>query len=124
MNGGTASATMVSAGGIEYVAGGIDQGAIVLGQHLVWSGASATSMTIASGGGGYVYGTTTEVAVNGGGFQFVGGQAHLSVASATTVNSGGNQYIFGSGFASGTTVLSGGKQVVGGATTSGGGGLR
>lgn len=123
VNGGTASATMVSAGGIEYVAGGIDQGAIVLGQHQVWSGASATSMTIASGGSGYVYGTTSAVAVNGGGFQFVGGQAHQSVASATTVNSGGNQYIFGSGFASGTTVLSGGKQVVGGATTSGGGGF-
>ncbi len=123
VNGGTASATMISAGGIEYVASGIDRGAIVLGQHQVWSGATATSMTIASGGSGYVYGTTSAVAVNGGGFQYVGGQAHLSVASATTVNSGGNQYVFGSGFASGTTVLSGGKQVVGGATSSGGGGF-
>ncbi len=123
VNGGTASATMISAGGIEYVASGIDRGAIVLGQHQVWSGATATSMTIASGGSGYVYGTTSAVAVNGGGFQYVGGQAHQSIASATTVNSGGNQYVFGSGFASGTTVLSGGKQVVGGATSSGGGGF-
>lgn len=123
VNGGTASATMISAGGIEYVAAGTDRGAIVLGQHQVWSGASATSMTIASGGSGYVYGTTSAVAVNGGGFQYVGGQAHQSVASGTTVNSGGNQYIFGSGFALGTTVLSGGKQVVGGATSSGGGGF-
>ena len=123
VNGGTASATMISAGGYEYVASGTDTGAIVLGQHQVWSGASATSMTIASGGSGYVYGTTSAVAVNGGGFQYVGGQAHLSVASATTVNSGGNQYVFGSGYASGTTVLSGGKQVVGGATSSGGGGF-
>ncbi|WP_295144288.1 hypothetical protein [uncultured Reyranella sp.] len=123
VNGGTASATMVSAGGIEYVAGGTDKGAIVLGVHQVWSGASATSMTIASGGSGFVYGTTSAVAVNGGGFQYVGGQAHQSVASGTTVNSGGNQYILGSGFASGTTVLSGGKQVVGGATSSGGGGF-
>lgn len=123
VSGGTASATMISAGGIEYVVSGTDRGAIVLGQHQVWSGASATSMTIASGGSGYVYGTTSAVAVNGGGFQYVGGQAHLSVASGTTVNSGGNQYVFGSGFASGTTVLSGGKQVVGGATSSGGGGF-
>lgn len=123
VNGGTASATMISAGGIEYVAAGVDRGAIVLGEHQVWSGASASSMTIASGGSGYVYGTTSAVAINGGGFQYVGGQAHLSVASGTTVNSGGNQYIFGSGFASGTTVLSGGKQVVGGTTSSGGGGF-
>lgn len=123
VNGGTASATMISAGGIEYVASGIDRGAIVLGQHQVWSGATATSMTIASGGSGYVYGTTSAVAVNGGGFQYVGGQAHQSLASGTTVNSGGNQYVFGSGFAVGTTVLSGGKQVVGGATSSGGGGF-
>jgi autotransporter passenger strand-loop-strand repeat protein len=123
VNGGTASATMISAGGIEYVASGTDRGAIVLGQHQVWSGASATSVTIASGGSGYVYGTTSAVAVNGGGFQYVGGQAHQSVANATTVNSGGNQYVFSSGFASGTTVLSGGKQVVGGATSSGGGGF-
>lgn len=123
VNGGTASATMISAGGIEYVASGIDRGAIVLGQHQVWSGANATSMTIGSGGSGYVYGTTEAVAVNGGGFQYVGGQAHQSVASGTTVNSGGNQYVFGSGFAVDTTVLSGGKQVVGGATSSGGGGF-
>ncbi|MDO8975966.1 hypothetical protein [Reyranella sp.] len=123
VNGGTASATMISAGGIEYVASGVDRGAIVLGEHQVWQGATATSMTIASGGSGYVYGTTSAVAINGGGFQYVGGQAHQSVASATTVNSGGNQYVFASGFASGTTVLSGGKQVVGGATSSGGGGF-
>lgn len=123
VNGGTASATMVSSGGIEYVAGGIDNGAIVLGVHQVWSGASATSMTIASGGSGYVYGTTSAVAVNGGGFQYVGGQTYQSVASATTVNSGGNQYVFGSGFAYGTTVLSGGKQIVGGSTSPGGGGF-
>ena len=123
VNGGTASATMISAGGVEYVASGTDTGAIVLGQHQVWSGASATSMTIASGGSGYVYGTTSAVAVNGGGFQYVGGQAHQSVASATTVNSGGNQYVFDSAFAVDTMVLSGGKQVVGGATSSGGGGF-
>ena len=43
VNGGTASATMISAGGIEYVATGIDTGAIVLGQHQVWSGATATT---------------------------------------------------------------------------------
>ena len=123
VNGGIAHATMVSAGGIEYVASGTDTGAIVLGQHQVWSGASASSMTIASGGSGYVYGTTEAVAVNGGGFQYVGGQAHQSVASGTTVNSGGNQYVFASGFAVDTTVLSGGKQVVGGSTSSGGGGF-
>ncbi len=117
--GGTASATMISAGGVEYVAAGTDTGAIVLGQHQVWAGASATSMTIANGGSGFVYGTTSAVSINGGGFQFVAGDASQSAtATGTTINSGGNQYVLSYSWASGTTVLSGGNQIVGGQATT------
>lgn len=113
VNGGMASATMISAGGSALVAAGSDTGAIVLGQHQVWAGASAGGMTIASGGSGYVYGATSAVSINGGGFQFVGGVANAASTTSTTVNSGANQYVLGNGWASGTTVLSGGNQVVG-----------
>ena len=117
--GGTASATMISAGGTEYVASGIDTGAIVLGVHQVWAGATATGMTIASGGSGYVYGTTSAVSINGGGFQFIVGNASQSAtANGITINSGGNQYVLSYGWASGTTVLSGGNQIVGGQATA------
>ena len=111
VSGGTASATMVSSGGSEFVISGSDTGAIVLGEHQVWAGATAASMTIASGGTGRVYGTTSAAAVNGGGYQFVG-MASGATASGTTVNSGGNQWLLSGGVATSTTVLSGGNLIV------------
>ena len=119
VNGGTTSATMISAGGAAYVANGVDIGAVVLGLHQVWAGASARNMTIASGGSGFVYGTTSAVSINGGGFQYVVGNASQSAtAIGTMVNSGGAQYVLSYGWGSGTTVLSGGNQVVGGQATA------
>ncbi|MDP1747971.1 MAG: hypothetical protein Q8L22_00825 [Reyranella sp.] len=111
VSGGTASATMVNSGGSEFVISGNDTGAIVLGEHQVWAGATAVSMTIASGGTGRVYGTTSAAAVNGGGYQFVG-MASSATASGTTINSGGNQWLLSGGVASSTTVLSGGNLIV------------
>ncbi len=112
LSGGTTSATMVSSGGAIYVlTAGIDTGAIVLGEHQVWAGATAVSTTIASGGTGRVYGTTSAAAVNGGGYQFVG-MASSATASGTMINSGGNQWLLSGGVATSTTVLSGGNLIV------------
>ncbi|MEK7751438.1 MAG: hypothetical protein AAB654_05940 [Acidobacteriota bacterium] len=115
LSGGTATGTLISAGGSAHtVAGNGDSGAIVLGYHGVWSGATAGNTTVASGGGDYVYGATTGASVNGGGVQVVGGGggATSATATGTLVNSGSHQHVKNAGTASGTFVFSGGVLAV------------
>ena len=114
-SGGTASATMISAGGIMYMAAGSgDTGSIVLGEHQVWAGATASNTTVARGGYDSVYGTTSAASVNGGGTQVIGGAgaATNAIASGTTLNSGSHQHVKSAGSAVNTTVLSGGIQAI------------
>ncbi|MDP1750572.1 MAG: hypothetical protein Q8L22_14025 [Reyranella sp.] len=118
--GGTASATMVSAGGVMSAAvGSSDIGSIILGTHYVSSGAAASNTTVASGGHDYVYGTTSAASVNVGGAQVV---CLLSnpTAIGTTLNSGAHQHIKSQGSAVNAVVLGGGVQVAdsGGVTTN------
>ncbi|HAN7858549.1 TPA: autotransporter outer membrane beta-barrel domain-containing protein, partial [Escherichia coli] len=85
----------------------------------VFSGGSATSTTINSGGFQNVHsgGSATSTTINSGGLQYVysGGSA-----TSTTINSGGQQRVSSGGSATGTTINSGGQQRVssGGSATS------
>lgn len=115
LSGGTAIGTFISAGGSAHtVAGNGDSGTIVLGYHGVWSGATASGTTVGSGGRDYVYGSTTDVSVNGGGVQVVGGGGDATEArtTGTLLNSGSHQHVKSAGTASGTVVFSGGVLAV------------
>ena len=118
---GTASGTIVSSGGEEYiVAGGTASGGLI-GLGGIEAVFGTDSGTTVSGGTQYDYEVANGDTALSGGFQIV--EAGAS-ASGTTVSSGGEQYIVAGGSASGTKVGSGGIEVVfgtdSGATISGG----
>jgi autotransporter passenger strand-loop-strand repeat protein len=96
-SGGSASGTMVSAGGQEYVV----------------AGGTVTGTTL-NGGAGVLFGTAVSTIIAGGSIDY-----DYGVESGTTVSSG-LQVVEAGAAASGTTVLSGGEEfVVAGGTVSG-----
>jgi autotransporter passenger strand-loop-strand repeat protein len=136
VEGGTVSGTIVSSGGLQAVYSGTAVGTIVKNGGIETidnvsvapGNARSVSATISSGGkqdvfhnsiankavllrGGYEYvsgGTTTGTTASGG-YEFVysGG-----VASGTTLSSGGSEFVFSGGVVSGTVVSSGGTEEI------------
>ena len=148
LSGGTASATMIEAGGSDLIdTGGAVTGTVITGvagstgggTETVYGSASGT--TVLNGGFQDVWGTATNTDVSGefsfqqiesggsatgttldGGGSVDGSyQSILSggVADGTIVNQGGNQIVQAGGVADGTDVTSGGvEQVYAGGTTN------
>ncbi len=146
--GGTASDTMIEAGGSDLVdVGGDVTGTTIIGASGSTSAGtetvygSASSTTVLNGGFQDVWGTATNTTVNGeysiqeiesggsatgttidGGGSIDGAYQMISaggVASATTVNQGGDQMVESGGIANGTIIMSGGmEEVYAGGTTN------
>ena len=110
-SGGKASGTVISSGGTEIVSsGGTDVSATVEngGSQTILSG-GADIGTVMSGGSQLVYGTATNVVLDGDAIQTIesGG-----VAISATVSATDSQVVLSGGVASGTVVFSGGTEVV------------
>jgi autotransporter passenger strand-loop-strand repeat protein len=115
----------VKAGGNELVvslggaaSGGLASGTVVSGAGAnltVGFGATVSGTTVSAGGVEVLlFGTAVSTTVNNGGIEVIslGAPPGAGVASATTVNSGGQQFVEGGGLASGTVVMSGGAEFV------------
>jgi O-antigen biosynthesis protein len=143
---GSASNTQILSGGQEYVAGGVESGAIVSGGLIIGTGGLAQGVHFGGGyieiyDGGVESGTVAQGALGAGGsaYDFVYGssvdetlgsgfvQLDYGSATRTIVSSGGTVEVLGGGAASGARILSGGAYFVmsggvdSGATISAGG---
>ena len=134
--GGTAIATSVLSGATQEIeSGGYASGAVVDdGTQLVFAGATASATTVNSGGTNIVndgvvigdtvdnggleqinYGSAVATIVNSGGTETVEGQADLgSTLIGTTVNSGGNAFLYQSAVMTGTVIDNGAITIAGG----------
>lgn len=106
--GGSTQSTQVTSGGREYVLSGSSTSALIgaWGYQIVTSGASAVSAVV-EGGTQQIYGTATDTTVKSGGVQYVynGGSA-----TGTQIESNAAQGIYGT--VTSTQVHSGGAQYV------------
>ncbi len=107
---GSATNTVVSSGGLEYIAsGGKDSNAsIVGGQEVVAAGGTANGTVVSSGGTFMVFGSASGATLSSGGGAYVQSGA---IASNTTVFSGGADLVQGGGLTF-ATKLKGGAEVV------------
>jgi autotransporter passenger strand-loop-strand repeat protein len=129
-SGGSAVSTTVQSGGVVFVYSGGTATSIAVdsgGAEFVFSGGSATDTVVEPGGdlivlpGGITDGTTGTVVSTVALYTPSSGvRVYPSVASGSTVSSGGTEYVLSSGSTLSTTVLSGGSEIVfsGGTTTS------
>ena len=105
LSGGTASATVVSAGSIYVSSGGVADGTTIIGyeaEELVYAG-GYSSGAVVSGGGEAVFGSASDVTVSAGGTLQLGGSVDGAV-----ISSGGELNLdYGSG--TDVVVQSGGK---------------
>ena len=124
--GGSASGTIVEAGGFQDVYNGAVTDTDLSGNQQVQAGGVAVNTVIASGATAYIGsgGATAGTVINAGGLQYLdagsnstgtvvnGGFEYVGgTALATTVNSGGAQHVGGGGVAEGTIVSNGSQQV-------------
>jgi len=132
-SGGVAVGTTLSGGALVVSSGGVASGTIVMaegsyfgstgsspaeatGGEFVLAGGQEIGGTVGNGGGAYVFGAVTGVAVGSGGSLAVDSGG---TATAVTVGSGGSLDLKSGGTASGVTVQSGGEVLFEGGSVNG-----
>ena len=105
---GTANATVISTGGLQYIYQGLASGTVISDGGYEGDYATDIGTVVLSGGQQDVFGTTSNAVVSDGGIEIVEAGA---TASGTTVLSGGEIVIYDGANVSGLTVSSGGIEV-------------